>query len=79
MSCFHDFEILQSDASAHVEHCKRCKDKFIYPLDKRGNIDDRRYLEDHKHDYMHPGMREMREEKLKMKYKAFPRLRSKKI
>jgi len=73
-NCTHQFEILFSDASAHAEHCQRCKEEFFYPVGFNGDIDNRRYMEDHIFDYMHPGTKERKEYNLKEKYAPIPKV-----
>jgi hypothetical protein len=50
----HEFQIMQSDSAVHMEHCARCKKDFVYPLDSKGNIEDKRYLKDHEKDFAQP-------------------------
>lgn len=73
-NCTHDFELLMSDATVHMEHCKRCKEEFVYPVGWNGNIEDRRYMEDHIFDYMSPGTRVRQEYNLREKYAPIPKV-----
>jgi len=54
MECLHDMEVLYSLSDAHIEHCKRCKKDFVYPLDYQGEFDRTKFLKDHKRDYLQP-------------------------
>ena len=42
-----DFEVSRDLPDAQVEICIRCNKKVIYKKDKRGRIDNKKYLRDH--------------------------------
>lgn len=52
--CLHEMEIMYSRSDAHIEHCKRCKKDFVYPIDYKGDFDQVKFVEDHQRDYIQP-------------------------
>lgn len=54
MSCIHNYTIIKSDASAVVEVCDECKKKLVTKLDKKGRIDNIKYLKEHQRDTAQP-------------------------
>lgn len=48
----HDPKTLIDTAEVKVDYCTECKKKLVYRKDAEGRIDNKRYYEDHKRNYL---------------------------
>jgi len=62
MKHLHDYKIIIDNAEVIVEYCQECKKKLITRKDKNGRIDNNKYKEEHKRDFLQRG------DKLYLKY-----------
>lgn len=55
MKHLHDYKIIIDNAEVIVEYCQECKKKLITRKDKNGRIDNNKYKEEHKRDFLQRG------------------------
>lgn len=52
--CLHDYQFILESPNGIVEKCKLCKKRLVTNKGIRGKIDNKKYLKEHRRDFLQP-------------------------